>query len=788
MARGRGKFVLWFKDVGKDDIPSVGGKGANLGELKSAGIPVPNGFIVTADAYYYFLEKTGLKAGIAKTLKGLDPEDSKKLNFAAKEIKKHIVAAKFPDDLARDIAEAYHHMGNFPVAVRSSATAEDLPDASFAGQQATFLNIEGKEKVIKAVQDCYASLFEARAIYYRIINKFDHMKVGIAVPVQAMIESEISGILFTVDPVTGDQNKLVIEAGYGLGEAIVSGSVTPDRYLINKDPLSIEDKELNSQPWKIVQDAKGGDKHVNVPKEKRKLQKLDDEKILELAKMGIEIEKHYGKPQDTEWAYEGGKLYFVQSRPITTLNKKQNTSNNNQTNPNDQNPNKLKSYDLKPNEASEAEVLLKGAAASLGMAFGPVKIIHKPSEIDKIEKGDVLVTEMTTPDFVPAMRRATAIVTDTGGRTCHAAIVSRELGIPCVVGTGTATHALKNSQMITVDGAKGLVYKGKIATKATPEEIVGSKPTASGSALLEEVPITGTKVYVNLAEPHLAEEIAKQSVDGVGLLRAEFMIAEIGEHPRAMVEGGRGKAYVEKLAEGMRTIASAFAPRPVVYRATDFKTNEYAGLKGGEKYEPKENNPMIGYRGASRYIREPELFALEIEAMKKVRDEYDLKNLWLMIPFVRTVDEMTKVKKIVEENGLVRSPDFKLWMMCEVPSNVILLEKFIDVGIDGISIGSNDLTQLTLGADRDNQTLAEIFDERDEAIQLSLEYVIKTCRKCHITCSICGQAPSVFPEITELMVKAGTTSVSVTPDMILSTRKLIASVEKRLLLSRVVDR
>jgi pyruvate,water dikinase len=790
MVKRRGKSVLWFKDVGKDDIPLVGGKGANLGELKSAGIPVPNGFIVTADAYYYFLEKTGLKAGIDKALKGLDPEDSKKLNLVAKEIKKSIVAAKFPEDLAKDIAEAYHHMGNFPVAVRSSATAEDLPDASFAGQQATFLNIEGKEKVIKAVQNCYASLFEARAIYYRIVNKFDHMKVGIAVPVQAMIESEISGILFTVDPVTQDLAKLVIEAGFGLGEAIVSGSVTPDRYLINKEPLSIEDKELNSQPWKIVKDAKGGDKHVNVPKEKRKLQKLDDEKILELAKMGIEIEKHYGKPQDTEWAYEGGKLYFVQSRPITTLGKPEALNPKSETSTNDQNSNKLtaNSSKLEAGEASEAEVLLKGAAASMGMAFGPVKIIHKPTEIDKIEKGDVLVTEMTTPDFVPAMRRATAIVTDTGGRTCHAAIVSRELGIPCVVGTGTATHDLNNSQMVTVDGAKGLVYKGKVQSKASADEVLGAKPAIGGSALQEEIPITGTKVYVNLAEPHLAEEIAKQPVDGVGLLRAEFMIAEIGEHPRAMVEGGRGKEYIEKLSEGMRIIASAFAPRPVVYRATDFKTNEYAGLKGGEKYEPKENNPMIGYRGASRYIREPELFALEITALKKVRDEYDLKNLWLMIPFVRTVDEMTKVKKIVEENGLVRSPDFKLWMMCEVPSNVILLEKFIDIGIDGISIGSNDLTQLTLGADRDNQTLAEIFDERDEAIQLSLEYVIKTCRKRHITCSICGQAPSVYPEITEMMVKAGTTSVSVTPDMILSTRKLIASVEKRLLLSRIVDR
>jgi pyruvate,water dikinase len=396
---------------------------------------------------------------------------------------------------------------------------------------------------------------------------------------------------------------------------------------------------------------------------------------------------------------------------------------------------------------------------------------------------------MTTPDFVPAMRKATAIVTDTGGRTCHAAIVSRELGIPCVVGTGTATHVLKTGQIVTVDGAAGAVYKGQVKlSKSDNKAVANAAQGSSGSAISEEVPVTGTKVYVNLAEPELAAEIAKQPVDGVGLLRAEFMIAAMGEHPRAMVEAGRGKEYVKNLANGMQTIASAFAPRPVVYRATDFKTNEYRHLKGGEKYEPKEENPMIGYRGASRYIKEPDLFKLELEAIKQVRESGDLKNLWLMIPFVRTVDEMKQVKKLVEDFGLVRSHDFKLWMMCEIPSNVILLEQFIKVGIDGISIGSNDLTQLTLGVDRDNNTLAKTFDERDDSVVLSIEYVIKTCRKHNVTCSICGQAPSVYPEITEMMVKAGTTSVSVTPDMILQTRKVIASVEKRLLLSNIIDR
>lgn len=777
------KFILWFSEAHKEDIPLVGGKGANLGELYNAKIPVPNGFIVTADAYFYFLDKTNLRKKITAALKGIDPEDNRELNSIAKKIKQEIVSSKMPEDLKKAIKEYYRELGGFSVAVRSSATAEDLPDASFAGQQATFLNITGGEEVVEAVQKCFASLFEARAIYYRIINKFDHMKVGLAVPVQAMIDAEFSGIMFTIDPISEDANKISIEAGYGYGEAVVSGSITPDRYVVDKEKFEIIDKEINEQPWKIVKAGREGAKHVDVPSAKRKEQKLSDEMILGLAKTGLLIEKHYGKPQDTEFAIEKGKIYMVQSRPITTLGKNQ--ANRDEKIERDAKAEGASKGDI---DADKAEVLLKGAAASLGTAFGPVKLIHKPDEIDKVMQGDVLVTEQTTPDFVPAMRRAKAIVTDTGGRTCHAAIVSRELGIPCVVGTGTATHILKASQMITVDGAKGLVYKGKIKSSATPEEVANASGTPGNRSFSEEVPITGTKVYVNLAEPHLAEKVAAEPVDGVGLLRAEFMIAEIGEHPRAMVEAGRGKEYTDKLAEGMRTIAQAFNPRPVVYRATDFKTNEYKGLKGGEKYEPIESNPMIGYRGASRYIKEPDLFKLELDAMKRVREEYDLKNLWLMIPFVRTVDEMKKVKKLVEENGLVQSADFKLWMMCEIPSNVILLDKFLDLGIDGISIGSNDLTQLTLGADRDNQELAELFDERNEAVVSSIQYVIKTCRRRNITCSICGQAPSVYPEITEMMVKSGTTSVSVSPDMILQTRKIIASVERRLMLSKIIDR
>lgn len=781
-----GKYILWFDEIGKEDVNIVGGKGANLGELTKAGIPVPSGFCVTAEAYFYFLEKSGLKKEIGKLLVGLNSEDNKKLNAVSKQIKSKIVNAKLPADLVEAIKKAYIKLGGLSVAVRSSATAEDLPDASFAGQQATFLNIKGPENVIKSYQKCVASLFEARAIYYRIVKKYDHMKVGLASPIQNMVGGDKAGILFTVDPVSQNAEHLVIEAGYGLGEAVVLGAITPDRYVIDKKTLKIIDKEVHKQDWKIVQDIKGGDKHTSVPASLRNEQKITDGQIIELAKIGIKIEEHYDKPQDTEWAIEGNEIYFVQARPITTLNKE--TRDKGQETSLPQVPGNGQPVVNNAVDTTNAEVLLKGAAASLGSASGPVKIIHKPTEIDKVNQGDVLVTEMTTPDYVPAMKKAVAIVTDVGGRTCHAAIVSRELGIPCVVGTGTATSKLKTGQMVTVDGAKGLVYKGQVKMQAKPEDAIGKKNAMAGSAVSEEVPVTGTKVYVNLGEPHLAEEVAKLPVDGVGLLRAEFMIAGMGEHPKAMVEDGRGDQYVKGLADGIRQIASAFAPRPVVYRATDFKTNEYKGLKGGEKYEPEEDNPMIGYRGASRYIAEPKMFALELDAIKKVRNEYDLKNLWIMIPFVRTVEEMKQCMKMIAESGLKQGPDFKIWMMCEIPSNVILLDKFLDLGIDGISIGSNDLTQLTLGVDRDNQTLAKLFDERDEAVAMSIQYVIKTCRKRNVTCSICGQAPSVYPEVTEMMVKAGTTSVSVTPDMIVPTRKIIASVEKRLLLSNIIDR
>ncbi|MEK7202046.1 MAG: phosphoenolpyruvate synthase [Patescibacteria group bacterium] len=773
-----GKLLVWFAEVGKGDIALVGGKGANLGEMTKASLPVPPGFIITAEAYYEFLRATKLDRIVKKELTNLDPEDSKKLNVIAATLQKAIQSHPLPGELAKQISKAYDDMGQGPVAVRSSATAEDLPDASFAGQQDTYLNIEGADKVIKAVRQCWASLFGARAIYYRTINKFDHLKVGIAVPVQKMVQSEVSGIMFTADPVASDLDKIVIDAGLGLGEAIVSGSVTPDHYVVDKKSMEVVSKEVSKQAWQIVRNKAGADVHISTPKDKLEGQKLTDEQIVKLATLGHKVETHYGSPQDMEWAFEGGSFYMVQSRPITTLKKE-----------GDDTPQVAEPVDVaKTEEKSEpianAEVLVSGAAASVGRASGPVKVIHKPSEIDQVLEGDVLVTEMTSPDYVPAMRRACAIVTDTGGRTSHASIVSRELGIPCVVGTGNATNALKTGQVVTVDGASGKVYKGKVAIQKAESPTLTARPNGG---YMTTVPVTATKVYLNLAEPTKADEYAQLPVDGVGLLRAEFIIANIGEHPHSMMASGRSKEYVQKLSEGIGIIAQAFNPRPVVYRFTDFKTNEYKSLKGGEKYEEQENNPMIGYRGASRYILDPEEFALEIEAIKAVRDGMDLKNLHVMVPFVRRVDEFTRVRDLMHKNGLKQGSDFKLWIMVEVPSTIFEIQKYIDEGIDGVSIGSNDLTQLILGIDRDSSKLAAEFDERYPAVMGAMIHVIKTCRKAGVSCSICGQAPSVYPEVTEALVKAGITSVSVAPDVAVSTRKLIASVEKKLILSHVID-
>ncbi|MDP6142455.1 MAG: phosphoenolpyruvate synthase [Dehalococcoidales bacterium] len=744
------KIILWFDEVTKEDVSIVGGKGANLGEMTAAHIPVPPGFIVTVNAYYQFLHESDSSDKILALLKFLNPDDSKQLQQVASKIKKLILAASMPAKIATEIKEAYRKLASDLVAVRSSATAEDLPKASFAGQQSSFLNVWGEDSVVAAVQTCWASLFESRAIYYRAQQGFDHFKVGIAVPVQKMVASKTSGVMFTIEPVTNDNSKMIIEAIYGLGEGLVSGEVNPDLYIINKIDLSICSKSLNRQQQQLGRNPLIDNKKTNtwqtLPTKTQTQQKLTDEDILRLAMLGKQLESHYRTPQDIEWAKENNKFYIVQTRPVTTLKE---------------------AIEVEPE--INAPVLLTGNAASPGLASGPVKMIYKTSQIDQVRDGDILVAEMTTPDFVPAMKRAIAIVTNRGGRTAHAAIVSRELGIPCVVGVEGATTTLTDGQIITVDGSHGKIYNGRISRNIT---------TTFVTNILKESIKTKTKVYVNLAQPDLADLIAARNVDGVGLLRAEFMIAQIGQHPSYMLKENRGEEFINKLYQGIYSFAKAFSPRPVVFRTTDLKTNEYRELTGGQEFEEIEENPMLGYRGTSRYIVDIDAFRLEIEAVKRVRR--DFPNLWVMIPFVRTVNELEQTIKIMEQEGLKRSHDFKLWMMVEIPSNIFLIEKFLKVGIDGISIGSNDLTQLILGIDRDSAKLSNTFDERNEAVLIALERAIKISKSMDVTSSICGQAPSVYPELTEKLVSWGITSVSVSPDMIGTTREIIAMAETKL--------
>ena len=752
--------VVWLDQVGKQDVGLVGGKGANLGELVKADIPVPPAFIVTSEAFFHFLRQANLRPKLRRLLRDLDVNDSDRLWQVATRIQELIRSAPMPEEIAQAIREAYRALGGGPVAVRSSATAEDLPEASFAGQQCTFLNVEGEEAVLEAVRGCWASLFEARAIFYRVQQGFDHLKVGIAVPVQRMVQSDRSGVMFTVEPVKGDAGKILVEAVYGLGEAIVSGAITPDTYLVDKATLRVLDRRVVRQVKKLARNpspAPGEEPNVwvDVPLDDQDQQKLTDAEVRHLAALGRRIEEHYGHPQDIEWAEEGGQFYIVQTRPVTTLR-----------------GDAFAEEEEGPEET--APVLLEGAPGSPGVAVGTVRVALEPREaIAKVREGDILVTVMTAPDWVPAMKRAAAIVTERGGRTCHAAIVSRELGIPLVMGVEGATERLRDGQTVTVDGLTGRVYQGRaearLAWWAKEQE-----RRAQASRIR-----TRTKIYVNLAEPELAERVARRNVDGVGLLRAEFIIAEhIGVHPRLCLEEGRAEWFIERLADGLRQFTRAFYPRPVVYRMTDFKTNEYRNLKGGERYEPEEENPMIGYRGASRYIREPEVFRLETEAIKRVRQDYN--NLWVMIPFVRTPQELARVKALLEQEGLRRSPDFKLWMMAEVPANVLILDRFLDVGIDGISIGSNDLTQLVLGIDRDSSLLASEFDERDEAVMEALRLLVQGASRRGVTVSICGQAPSDYPELARRLVEWGITSVSVNPDAIDRTREVVAQAEAEL--------
>lgn len=755
------KHIYWFHEITKKNLSIAGGKGANLGEMVKAKFPVPPGYIISSDTYFEFIDKLQLREKISKILEDLDVNDSARLQEVSKEVQDLIKGAKVPKKLADEFEEAYDELteslGEAPlVAVRSSATAEDLPDASFAGQQATFLNIT-RHNLVEAVLDCWASLFTARAIFYRVQQKFDHMKVGIAVVIQKMIQSESSGVMFTKHP-TGESDAIIIEAVFGLGEGIVSGMYTPDHFEIDPTTWSITNKEISSQPRMIHLNKKEGIKELEVSPEKQATQKIADEKVIELAKLGKKIEKHYAWPQDIEWAFEKGKMYIVQSRAVTTIPKERKRHE-------DEAMVKM----MKPT--------LKGLGASPGIADGPVMIIKDTTEIDKVKNGDVLVTGMTNPDMVPAMKRAAAIVTDEGGMTSHAAIVSRELGIPAIVGTKNATKTLKTGEKITVDGKRGMVYKGEkknLLINNVPKE-------AEKEATVTSWIPTATKIMVNLATPSEAERIANKDVDGVGLLRAEFIVADIGIHPKEAIATGKKDEFVEKLATDVTKIVEAFWPRPVIYRSFDFKTNEYKSLKGGEKYEHHENNPMMGYRGAMRAVNDPEVFDIEIKMLKKIRNEHGFKNLWLMMPFIRTIEEIRAIKETLKKEGLLGDRDFKFFVMAEVPSVALMIDEFAKE-VDGFSIGSNDLTQLTLGADRDNENLASTFDERDPAVLKSLKMIITGAKRNGCYVSICGQAPSVYPEIVEHLVRWGIDSVSVNPDVIERTRKIVAQTEMKVLL------
>ena len=764
------KKIVDVNELRVTDIPIVGGKGANLGELTMAGFPVPNAFVLTTGAYDYFIEKSSVMDLINKELAGIDRTSDQSLADASKRIRDAFESFEIPKDLMDDIRKSYAKLfakgkEGF-VAVRSSATAEDLPDASFAGQQETYLNVHGEEDLFDKIRKCWSSLFTARAIAYREKQGFAHEDVKLAVVVQKMVNSEVSGIMFTVDPNSGAK-EIVIEGGYGLGEAIVGGEVTPDTYKIDKDNMSIKARRISTQKWKYTKGPDGSTVKEDIPEEKQAVQKIEDRRVVEIAEIGRQIEIHYEKPMDMEWCIEDGKVYIVQARPITAVG---NSAVN----------------ETVQTEAASEDILTTGLGASPGLASGRVIIYDESMSLDVVKDGDVLVTGMTMPDMVPAMSRAAAIVTDEGGMTCHAAIISRELGTPCVVGTGNATSILSDGMMITVDGTTGTVYKGEITAKASGAEAVAATVVAA-----DPVPVTGTGVMVNMSMPNKAEEIATLPVDGVGLMRSEFLFTNyIGEHPLAVIAEGRADELVDKLAEGIAKVCRAFYPRKIVLRTSDFKTNEYRDMKGGLDYEPLESNPMIGWRGCSRYVSPDyrEAFLCELRAIRKVRQEMGMKNLNVMLPFVRTVDEAREIVGMMEDMGLKRNRDFHLYFMAEIPANIIMADEFSKY-CDGFSIGSNDLTQLTMGADRDSDILGRMgyFDERNDAVKRSISHLIKVAHANGKTVGICGQGPSVYPEFTEFLVREGIDYVSLNPDTVVKTKKMIASVEQKIILEGLRD-
>ena len=783
------KYIKHFKEISLSDVPLVGGKNASLGEmyqkLAPKGINLPNGLATTSQSYYYFLDQTGIRKDIIKLLDGLDVKNVKDLEKRAAKIRALIIRAKLPKDFEEEIRQGYRELSkecgrkNVVVAIRSSATAEDLPNASFAGQQESYLNIKGEANVLSSVKKCIASLFTGRAIAYRVENKFDHMKVALSVGIQQMVavHAKAAGVMFTIDTESGFRNAVVVSSIYGLGENIVQGRVNPDEFTVFKPTMAILKKKIGTKKVKMIPVFGSRTKNIAVSKHDQEKFSITDEQAKTMAGWGMLVEEHYQKPMDIEWALDGddGKLYIVQARAETVESR--------------MNMNVIEEYKL----LQTGTALTRGTSVGNKIGKGKVCKILDIKDIGIFEKGDVLVTEMTDPDWVPIMKSASAIVTDKGGRTCHAAIVSRELGIPCVVGTANGTQKIADKSFITVScaaGDEGIVYEGNLKFEIEKTDI-------------KNLERPKTKIMMNIGSPDLAFEYSLIPNDGVGLAREEFIIdSHIKIHPLALLHfdlvkdnkaraqinqltkgySNKSQYFIDKLAEGVAIIGAAFYPKDVIIRFSDFKTNEYANLIGGKQFEPQENNPMIGWRGASRYYSEAyrEAFELECHALKKVRDEMGITNIKAMIPFCRNLDEARKVLAIMEENGLKRGENgFEVYVMCEIPSNVILAEQFADL-FDGFSIGSNDLTQLTLGVDRDNNTVAHVYDENNEAVKELIRRVIKVSKQKKVKIGICGQAPSDYPEFARFLVDEGIDSISLAPDTVVKTTIDIKKTETKL--------
>ncbi|MEJ2685997.1 MAG: phosphoenolpyruvate synthase [Gammaproteobacteria bacterium] len=790
-------YVVWFQDLGMNDVERVGGKNASLGEmihgLTDAGVRVPGGFATTAAAYRDFLGQQDLAERIAAELDALDIDDVQALARSGKRIRQWIVDTPLPAKLEDQVRDSYEQLRREggddqppSVAVRSSATAEDLPDASFAGQQETYLNVRGIDQVLIAVKQVFASLYNDRAIAYRVHHQFEHGKVALSAGIQRMVRSDCaaSGVMFTLDTESGFRDVVFVTAAYGLGETVVQGQVNPDEYYVHKPMLekgfnAVIQRTLGTKAVKMIyrdhDDGGSPVKTVDVPPADRACFALTDDEVLDLSRQAVIIEKHYDRPMDIEWAKDGvdGKLYIVQARPETVKSRASGK--------------RMERYSLK----EKGEVIVTGRSIGSRIGAGPVRVIGDLSEMHRVQEGDVLVTDMTDPDWEPVMKRAAAIVTNRGGRTCHAAIVARELGIPAVVGTGDATARLSSDTDVTVscaEGDIGKIYKGQLQFDV---QEIG----------LEKMPELPFKIMMNVGNPERAFDFQFIPNAGVGLARLEFIINRaIGIHPKALLEYDRLPAdlketvdehtagyadpvsfYVDKLAEGMATLAAAFWPKPVIVRLSDFKSNEYANLIGGERYEPKEENPMLGFRGASRYVSESfrDCFELECRAMRQARDVMGLTNLEVMIPFVRTVHEAQRVVDLLAQNGLKRGENgLKIIMMCEIPSNALLADRFLE-HFDGFSIGSNDLTQLTLGLDRDSGLVAELFDERDDAVKALLGQAIQACRKAGKYVGICGQGPSDHPDLARWLMEQGIASVSLNPDTVVETWLYLAGEKKQ---------